>query len=66
MTVGNFIRFTELMGLTSDSLLDMSAGHDEIMIGGHAPETLKPEVVKELDDLGWRWEEYFECWAHFT
>ena len=44
-----------------------SAEHDEVMCGStKTKENATEEELKQLEDLGWRWQEEYECYACFT
>lgn len=44
--------------------VEISAEHDIIYAG--PDEDMSKEDVKELEQLGWFFDEEYECWAHFV
>ncbi len=45
---------------------DMCAEHDQIYLGGPAPEDLPAEVVAELEELGAHWDAGLPSWYVYT
>ncbi len=43
---------------------NVEPGHD--VICGPGPENPKPEDKTRLDELGWHWDEEYDCWTAFT
>ena len=41
---------------------DISAEHDEIYAGGKVPEA----ETKTLEEMGWMWNDEYECWSIFV
>lgn len=39
--------------------------HDIMMIMGIEQDEISAEDVKRLDDLGFRWNEEYDCWASY-
>ena len=46
--------------------LRTAAEHDEFFAGSTPPSKMSPEDVKELNLLGWMWDEELESWSRFT
>jgi hypothetical protein len=43
-----------------------SAEHDILYAGPDEQGKVSEEDQKKLEDLGWHWDEQFDCWARFT
>lgn len=41
-------------------------GHDIIYAGGVEASKMSDEDAKRIDELGWHWDDEFDCWARFT
>jgi hypothetical protein len=65
--------FTLLIGATTESeptaryrALSTSAEHDQIYCGGPDRDQLPQEILVELEELGFFWDEELESWSCFT
>ena len=45
---------------------DCAAEHDIIYAGSTPADKMSKEDAKRLDELGWHWDDEFDCWARFT
>lgn len=45
---------------------DTAADHDIIYAASIPMKNIAADDLKQLDDLGWFWDQQYECWAHFT
>jgi len=45
---------------------NFSVGHDEIHASGPPVTELDKNDVQRLDELGWFWNDEFECWSKFV
>jgi len=44
----------------------ISAGHDEIFVGGVHRDALGGDDLKMLEAMDWTWDKRHDCWQHFT
>jgi hypothetical protein len=65
MTLNQLIRGAQLLGTDMDSH-DVCCEHDQIYIFGTAPDELSVEASRELETLGWFWDEETDSWSHYT
>jgi len=60
-------KFTEgLVILTKLGGTDVSADHEIVFAGGPLPSETDEVVGKKLSDLGWNWDDTYECWRFHT
>jgi hypothetical protein len=45
---------------------DADAQHDELFASDVPPDKMEPDDVKQLTDLGWRWDTRLTSWRKFT
>lgn len=46
--------------------VEVDAQHDVLYAGPGIDGELTDEEQKKLEELGWHWDEEFDCWAIFT
>ncbi len=51
---------------TDETYATCSAEHDELHAWGPEPGALSVEHQARLEELGWRWNDGYDCWSHFT
>ena len=49
-----------------DDTFVLRAEHDCIYASETPPETMEPSDAKQLESLGWLWDESLECWMCYT
>lgn len=65
-TFGEVFQGMEILGQYENEDELVNAGHERFNVGGPPPDELPDEVESRLDELGWFWDEQFECWSIFT